>query len=212
MELDNLKQLWQNQPASPTNLDKLSEMVKRQSGSSLGKMRRTLRYELLLVILSLGAVILYFILTRNEKTMDVVWLYLALILVYLLYFFRKDRLLKTMQCVTCEVRSNLNLHLGKLEKLLKIYLWAGTLLFPITILYLGFLFYIHIPSFIPKNIFFHSPAYAWWQTALAWIGLAAIFTLPGYWLNKWYVHWLYGKHVERLKKLTAEMEEEGINL
>ncbi|MBL7751613.1 MAG: hypothetical protein JNN29_09510, partial [Chitinophagaceae bacterium] len=85
MELDNLKQLWQNQPASPTNLDKLSEMVKRQSGSSLGKMRRTLRYELLVVILSLGAVILYFILTRNEKTMDVVWLYLALILVYLLY-------------------------------------------------------------------------------------------------------------------------------
>lgn len=212
MELDNLKQLWQNQPASPTNPGKLSEIVKRQSGSSLGKMRRTLRYELLVVILSLGAVIVYFIITRNEKTMDVAMIYLALLLVFLVYFLRKDRLLKTMQCVTCEVRSNLNLQLGKLEKLLKIYLWAGTLIFPLTILYLGLLFYFRVPSFIPQNIFFNSPAYAWWQSALAWIGLATIITLPGYWLNKRYIHCLYGKHVDRLKKLLAEMEEEGSNL
>lgn len=207
MELDNLKEIWQSQPAGHADPGKLSELIRSQSGSSLGKMRRALRYELLVVIITWGGVILYYFFAMSKGVVNVAWTYLFLLGLFMVYYLRKDRLLKTMQCVTCEVKSNLSMHLSKLEKLLRIYLWAGTLGIPLVIIYFGILFYIRQPYYTPQNIFLHSPAFTWWQTALAWLTLALATTPLSYWLNKKYVYWLYGKHVKRLKDLIGEMEE-----
>ena len=37
--------------------------------------------------------------------------------------------------------------------------------------------------------------------------MATVFTIPMYFLNKWYVRKLYGQHIERLKKIVDEMDE-----
>lgn len=208
MELDNLKELWQSQPTGKTDPGKLSELISRQSGSSLGKMRRSLRYELAFVLITWGGVIVYYFFAMSERMVSVAWTYLFLLGLFLVYYLRKDRLLRTMQCVTCEVKSNLRMHLQKLEKLLRIYLWAGTLCIPFVILYFGLLFYFRQPFYTPKSIFLHSPAYAWWQTGLAWLALALATVPLSYWMNKKYVYWLYGKHVDRLKGLINEMGED----
>ena len=47
-----------------------------------------------------------------------------------------------------------------------------------------------------------------WKVILAWVILTAIVTTIFYFLNKWYVRKLYGKHVEKLKEVLREMEDE----
>ncbi len=50
---------------------------------------------------------------------------------FLFYYYRKSKLLKQMECVACEVRSNLKQQLGTLEKYVRFYFIAGTILTPL---------------------------------------------------------------------------------
>ena len=46
------------------------------------------------------------------------------------------------------------------------------------------------------------------KSILAWVILTAIVTILFYFLNKWYVRKLYGKHVEKLREVLSEMEND----
>lgn len=128
-------------------------------------------------------------------------------LVYVFYYIGKNKLLKKMECNSCEVKANLSMQVKTLEKYVRFYLVAGTAIFPLTMI---------VASCI---ILFYSPQSQQYPSALQskqfivmFVGIliaaTALFTIPVYYINKWYVRKLYGQHIERLKSIVDEMDEE----
>ncbi len=206
MELDNLKAVWKEVGASAvdTSAQELEQLLAKKSKSPIAKLKRNLFWEMVLVVVLYGGTIIYYVL-QNEPGM----LYLSLLLgitaaLYGWYYITKRRLLLSMECVTCEVKSNLSTQLVTLEKLLKMYLWAGRLLMPVILILSGMIVYFTSP--LPKDIELSKGAFfIYFFIALLLISL--VFTVPVYFLNKWYINLLYGRHVKKLRQIVNEMNE-----
>jgi len=135
------------------------------------------------------SIILYF---------DIILLVVAGIL-YSIYVFYKNQLLKKMECMSCEVKSNLSLQLGFLEKLVKLYFKVGNIFVLLTYLIAGAIGYItsesetdSIPHYLEIMIF---------------ITIGAVLFLINYYFSRWYLFTLYGKHIQKLKNILYEMDE-----
>jgi hypothetical protein len=127
MELDNLKAIWKAQDTLPEIQPDMQQLLQKRSRGHIARMRRNVRVEALAMLISyIPCIVLY--LAWFEGRLWFISLMMSMILVcYFIYFLRKDRLLKKMQCVTCEVRSNLARQVKILEKYLRFYLWTTTL-------------------------------------------------------------------------------------
>jgi membrane protease YdiL (CAAX protease family) len=205
MELDNLKAIWKESvslPAATTQLE-LEEMLSKKSQSPIAKLKRNLLRELIGVVILYGVTIFYY-LFENKPGM----IYLAVMLIVLgalygWFYVAKRRLLNSMECVSCEVKSNLSLQLKTLEKYVKLYLWVGTLLIPV-ILISSFLIGLY---FGDNGEFLAKMGNKIFAVFAAWVLISLVLTIPVYFLNKWYVHKLYGQHVKKLKSILNEMNE-----
>ena len=111
-----------------------------------------------------------------------------------------------MECLSCQVKSNLQKQTTTLEKYIRFYLIAGTALAPASLLFFAWLFNVKRRTNTNYNILYPSPDNPLWKVALAWLLLTVIITILFYFMNKWYVRKLYGKHVEKLKEVLSEME------
>lgn len=206
MELDNLKTIWKEvgTAATKTSAEELEQLLSKKSKSLIAKLKRNLFWELMVVaILYIGTMLYYFIV--NEPGM----FYLGLLMLsiggfYLWFYVSKRRLLVKMECVTCEVKSNLSTQLATLEKYVKLYLWVGTLMIPV-VLFLVLLIMIYFGPNSTQTLekFGSKIGYVF----LIWVILSCIITIPIYFLNKWYVHKLYGQHIKKLKAIVNEMNE-----
>jgi hypothetical protein len=206
MELEALKSAWKEVGSSTasTSAQELEQMLSKKSKSPIAKLKRNLFWELMVVVVMYGGTIIYY-LVQNQTGM----LYLALMMavlgaLYGWYYITKRKLLLNMECVTCEVKSNLSTQLITLEKLLKLYLWAGTLLVPVILIISGMIVYFTSP--LPKDApLSKGPFFIYFFIALLIISL--VFTVPVFFLNKWYINLLYGRHVKKLRQIVNEMNE-----
>jgi hypothetical protein len=130
MELEKLKELWDDSSNSslPINEEGLSKILNQDSRRPIALIKRNLKLEVLFVILFYGFVIW---LISNQVDSNLLYFdILLLILVgmlFCIYAFYKYKLLNKMECVACEVKSNLNLQLNSLEKLVKLYFKVGNI-------------------------------------------------------------------------------------
>ncbi|XVJ67429.1 MAG: hypothetical protein HEQ40_15135 [Lacibacter sp.] len=206
MELEVLKSAWKEvgSSAASTSPEELEQLLSKKSKSPIAKLKRNLFWELMVVVVMYGGTIIYYLL-QNQTGM----LYLALMMavlgaLYGWYYITKRKLLLNMECVTCEVKSNLSTQLVTLEKLLKLYLWAGTLLVPVILMVSGVIVYFTSP--LPKDVPLSKEAFfIYFFIALFIISL--VFTVPVFFLNKWYINLLYGRHVKKLRQIVNEMNE-----
>ena len=203
MELDNLKKMWQDQeaPATPA----LEQMISRKSNGPVAKMKRNLILELIVVILGFGSVIVFYLMKFPMKFWSVPFLYATLMLLFFIYFFFKYRLLNDIDCMTCQVKNNLSKQVSTLEKYTRLYLWAGTALVPVVIL---FFFFFELNHFPEGNNFFTLPSEkisVFRSFGLLFLLLLA-FTFPMYYANKWYIRKLYGKQIDKLKQMLEQMD------
>jgi predicted tellurium resistance membrane protein TerC len=104
-----------------------------------------------------------------------------------------------MECVACEVKSNLNLHLKSLEKLVKLYFKVGNIGVVFVYLIAGAISYleaegdkVHFPQALELIIFF---------------SIGVILAIINYYFSRWYIFNLYGKHIQKLKNILYEMDE-----
>jgi hypothetical protein len=125
-----------------------------------------------------------------------------------IYFQRKNKLLNEIECLSCEVKSNLQKQVTTLEKYIQIYLIGGTLLAPVSLLFFGWFSYVSAWRNVNDIILYPSEHNPIWKVILVWVILTAFVTFIFYLLNKWYVRKLYGKHVEKLKEVLNEMEND----
>lgn len=208
MELDLLKSVWQdvgsNQSAT-TSQEELEQLLGKKSKTPIARLKRNLFWELIAVVILYTATIAYYFVTYKGAVLSIAWMMIVVGALYVWYYVSKRKLLKSMECVTCEVKSNLSTQLVTLEKYVKLYLWAGTLLFPVVFMFTLLVGYLYAPETqkMPgKDI----PNFFIIYTVVCFV-FSIVLTVPIYFLNKWYVHKLYGQHVKKLKHILNEMNE-----
>ena len=203
MELETLKAIWKDQdlPAGEeTSRDQLLALLQKKSTGPIARMRRNLRKEAILMLVSYIPCILLYWLAFDGLMSGVGWLFVVLLLFFYVYYYRKNQLLKRMLCISCEVRSNLAGQLKTLRKYLRFYFWSSTLIVPVMT---SFAFGIALNSRRLEH-----PSINWWRVIPLLLLLVAAFTVAIYFFNRWYINKLYGRHIAKLQQLLSEMDED----
>ncbi len=205
MELDQLKQMW-GEIATDKNVssdEEIQAMLRKKSKSPIAKMKRNLFIEMIVVVVLYGVTIADYFIRYKGAMLSIAWIMLATFFLYMFYYIRKRKLLYEMECISCEVKSNLQLQLRTLVKYIRLYLIIGTLLFPVIMIIMSVVLFFYSVEMqeLPKQTPFLS--------FLAVVSIIALLlTIPLYFLNKWYVRKLYGQHADKLKAIVNEMSEE----
>jgi hypothetical protein len=207
MELDDMKNIWLGESAEAAGAHKIAAMLDKQSHNPIERMKRNLRMELLIMIVSLGAVAVYYFIAFGSEYSIIGWAYVLLLVLFAYYFFRKNKLLKEMQCSSCRVKSNLELQLRMLERYVRFYLVSGTAIVPILFIFLGIVLYYKKPTLINKTILYPSATNPVWKFLLAWLFLLIVSSAIMWVLNRGYVNKLYGRHISKLKQLLSQLNE-----
>ena len=220
MELDSLKDIWKNldeEDLQPGREVPILSMLEKRSQSTIARLKRNLNRELITVLIIYSLTIWYII--RFQGLYSELAVLLALVGgAFLFYYYHKNKLLKQMQCVACEVRSNLKQQLVTLEKYVRFYFVAGTVLTPLAYFAAGIIILFHevtpslsdlpveaqtsvsnmpIASTVSNHRFF-----------VLFVSIGVVLTVGSYFLNRWLINKMYGQHIEKLKDLLYQMEEE----
>lgn len=198
MELDNLKAAWQGQVtnAGAHSKEQILSMLQKKSQRPIARMKRNLLVELILIVVIYTVTIIYYAITRGGRYWQIALMLFAVGFLFLLYYYQKNKLLKSMECVACEVRSNLQRQVTMLEKYVRLYFIAGVILTPLAYFTAGIIAIYKAPPQV-----FSASTHYWF------FGSGIIIAIVSYFLNKWYVNKLYGQHVKKLKALLLQMEE-----
>lgn len=202
MELETFKSIWKEQdqpPEEKTSRNELLALLQKRSRGPIARMRRNLRIEALLMIVSYLPCILFYWWGFEGRMSGISWLMAGLFLGFYIYYYRKNRLLKQMECVSCEVRSNLAGQLKTLKKYIRFYFWSSTLVVPAMAF---FSFEIALHNRAPQD-----PPFSWWKGISLLLALIISLTVGIYYFNKWYINKLYGRHILKLQNLLREMDE-----
>lgn len=204
MELDQLKTLWKRADEKlPTLSDSHIEgILRHRSQRPIARMKRNLKLEIVFLTLLYAPLIWYFSISFEK-----IYIYYDIILIvsaitFLIYARYKYKLLHKMECASCEVKSNLSVRVNMLEKLVKLYFYWGNIsavlgyLISVVISYIGLFTEqgkeIRVPGMLEITIL---------------VSIGAVFILLAYFVNRWYIFKLYGQHIQNLKTLLYEMDE-----
>jgi len=207
MELDDMKNIWNDEGIEAAGADTISAMIGKQSQSPIAKMKRNLRMELWILVPSLGIGAIYYFIAFKSEYSIIGWVYTLLLALFCYYFFRKNKLLNEMQCSSCRVKSNLELQLKMVERYVRFYLVSGTATLPVLLIFMGIVLYYKKPSLINKTVLYPSATNPVWKFLLAWFILLSISTAIMWMLNRAYINKLYGRHIDKLKQLLAQINE-----
>jgi uncharacterized membrane protein len=208
MELEQLKDIWtQGAGRHDKKNEELLQLLTRPSNSPIAKIKRNLRFELVAVIILYSLSVTYYLFAFDGKMRELSWFMLTIGIFFLVYYYMKNKLLNNMQCVACRVKSNLELQLGTLEKYVRFYLVSGNIVFTLALLYVGYVGFFLYPERLntPKTLM-QSPALQ--NLAIKYLVMTVILSVAVFFLNKWYVNKLYGRHVKKLRQILSEMKDD----
>ena len=211
MELDSLKYVWRSldaKPAPDKSPEQIQALLQRRSKGPVAKMRRNLTGELILILVTYTPAILFYFLDFDGKLSGIAWLFVLLLVILAVYFYRKAQLLNTMQCAECNLLSSLQQQVNTLKRYTRFYVRAGTIMIPIMTILSWLIIRRKFPPVPGADLFYRISGSPWWQHPLIWIGLLIPVTVGIYFVNLWYVNRLYGQHIRKLQDLLREMEEE----
>jgi Ca2+/Na+ antiporter len=207
MELDNLKEIWKSQAATPAGeQEEFRAMISTRSNSPVSRMKRNLVLELVIVVLLYGGVVVFYFLALQGVWRIVGWIYLGLGALYLAYFYRKFKLLSEMQCLTCHVKNNLQRLVKNLERYVRFYLISGTVAIFALLWFFWIMLALNLPQLGERSIFFPSATRSIWLAGTYWLLPSLFITLITHLLNKWNLNKFYGRHIRKLQELLNQME------
>ncbi len=224
MELDSLKDIWKNldeEDLQPAREVPITSMLDKRSQSTIARLKRNLNRELIAVVIIYSLNIWYII--AYQQLYSELAVLLALVAgAFLYYYYRKSKLLTQMQCVACEVHSNLKQQLHTLEKYVRFYFVAGSIITPLAYFAAGLIILFNAQDFnsslndVPAGdaqasvsqipVVAHISNHRFF---VLFVSLGAVVTVGSYFFNRWFVNKLYGQHIQKLKELLYQMEEEG---
>jgi len=207
MELDSLKELWNSQATEPERDEEYYRaLLNMRSNSPIARMQRNLLFELVVVLLLYGGVAIFYFVAFAGVWTIVSWIYIALGAFYVVYFYRKYKLLSQMQCITCHVKSNLRRMIESLEKFVRFYLFSGTVMVFVLFWFFWFMLAINVPHLGDKSVFFPSSSRSYWQAGATAAFPILVITGISHLLTKWTINKLYGRHIRKLQEILSQME------
>jgi len=219
MELDSLKEIWREAPvgdiadASETSggrpgRENLLSLLQLPSRGPVARMRRNLRIELLCIIVAYVPLILFYLVEFQGRLRAISVVLFVVGALFCVYYYRKSRLLNTMQCPTCQVRSNLARQVGTLRKYTRFYLLASTIVIPAMAILTYVIFHLQLFYPVDGAVYHRLSPEPWWKNSTIWLLMLIPFTAIMYYFNAWYINKLYGRHIKKLQELLREMDEE----
>jgi hypothetical protein len=207
MEFELLKEIWNEEADKPVRFLKIEGGIAGKLPAShrrvVSTMKRNLLVELIIVLVCVSGIAIFYFTAFNGRLQEVSWVYIAMAAVFGWYFYKKNKLLKQMECVVCQVKSNLEQQLTALEKYVRLYLVTGALMVPLVLLFFYMLVYYKHIVLLP-SLYEYSRHI---NFTLLYIIFAVTFTIGLYFLNRWYINRLYGRHIGRLRNMLNEMSE-----
>jgi hypothetical protein len=210
MELENLRTIWrvsmERNPVYAQQDEQIRALLGRRSQGLVAKMKRNLFGELILVLCIYIPATLFYFFGFGGKLSGMGGALLLPVAFFAGYYYRKNRLLDGMQCLSCVVRSNLDRQVVTLQKYIRFYTLAGTILVPVMAIFSFFVTSRSFPT-APSGFMSSLTSPHDWKTL--WIcamGLGSV-TVVSYYANVWHINRLYGRHIKKLRQLLAEMEE-----
>jgi drug/metabolite transporter (DMT)-like permease len=212
MELENLRTIWrvsmERIPARAQHDEEIRALLGKRSQGLVAKMKRNLFGELILVLCIYIPGILFYLFGFGGKLSEMGGVLVLLTAFFAAYYYRKNKLLNDMQCPSCAVRSNLDRQVTTLQKYIRFYTIAGTVLVPVMAV---FSFLVTSRSFLsaaaaPVPWFLTDPHD--WKTLWVCAVVLVSVTIVSYYANVWHMNRLYGRHIKKLRQLLEEMTEE----
>jgi Flp pilus assembly protein TadB len=218
MELDSLKDIWKNldeKDLRPGSDVPIMSMLQKRSRSPLAKMKRNLYWEMAALVVCYSLAIWYYITGWQGRYWEVALLLFLVGVFALFYYLRKNKLLNEMQCVACEVKSNLQRQLVTLEKYVNFYFVSSILITPTAYFVAGLIVFFKTPTGLGKIDFRNAPdaqidvsnQLPDHQFLVTFISIGVILTIGVYFFSRWAINRLYGQHIKKLKELVQQMEE-----
>jgi intracellular septation protein A len=202
MQLEELKTIWNKDNTSLINNENLLNMIHQPSTSPVAEMKRNLRFELYSVFVVYLLTAFLFLFQDDGRFLIVSGTYVLLLVLFYIYYRYKMKLLNNMQCLTCEVKSNMKKQLATLDKYLNFYHWSSTLIVPLLLLFFGWL------GLQKKTDSHILSKYTPDEIVLPYLIFVAVLGVALFFANKSYIKSMYGKHVNRLKAVVNELEEQ----
>jgi len=221
MELDSLKDIWKEldeDDLRPGGNEEILSMLHKRSRSPVAKMKRNLYWEMGGLVVCYSLAIWYYIISWQGRYWEVALLLFLIGAFALFYYLRKRKLLNEMQCVACEVRSNLRRQLSTLEKYVNFYFVSTILLTPAAYFAAGLIVFFKTPenSHAKPLDFFGGAGDVAIQISeqlpnqrffITFVVLGVMISIGAYFLVRWAIDRMYGQHIQKLKELVRQMEE-----
>jgi hypothetical protein len=205
MELDELKSIWKNTTPSFQSKDEseIALMLKGQSKSIIDKLKRSVWFELVFTSIS-SIVLLIYALTVSQGVLK--WFSVSALILfvgYLFYYGKKLMLLKRYGMANENIKSNLELLVNNLDSYLKFYKRSYTILYPVCFCLI--LLFIGLERGADEFI----AAVTKPEKIATLILLAIFFFFCSTWFTNWFLKKLYGNHLEKLKCLLRDLEQQN---
>jgi hypothetical protein len=206
MELEDLKNIWRNNPeAFPKKGEaEIAMMLKGKSKSIISKLKQSVWIELSVTLLA-GLALLVYALTLPPGALK--WTAIAILVIfvgYTIYYVKKLLLLNHYAAVTENIRVNLETLTKRLTSYLRFYKRSYNVLYPVYFS-LGVIF-----SGIEQGLDHFLEILSRPHTIAFLIAFALLFYLGSTWLVNWLFRKLYGNHIERLGNLLKDLGPEEI--
>lgn len=135
-ELDDMKQVWQNNPApvSPLDEQQLSAMLTQRSKTALTKLRNNLLLEAILGVALLLLLTRQAIVAPNDQARFAMIEMAFLILPLFIFYYYGLQSLKNGISFSGSLRESLKESIAFWERSLRVYFWGGMLIFPAVII------------------------------------------------------------------------------
>lgn len=208
MELDDLRRQWhQPEPMAPAALtaSQLHALLARQRGGLVAKMRRNVHWDTgLAVAISLLALAAVLPGAGTAPTLLFAGVLALLVLLILYFYYRMLAVLRQMDETTGSVRSHLLLLGTGLRRLLRFYYYLSLAAAPLMLCLLyGFV----VGRELARAGNFRGSLLLGVGTALLVLGaVLQVAVVRG---SRWWVHRLYGQHLDRLEANLRELNEPG---
>jgi hypothetical protein len=199
MELDDLKQTWKQTSNSKQTLKKdIMEFIQQPQYGPVAALKKEFRKQIAAMILATAFIITTTINGIADLRYNFLfWSYMAFCAGVIVFHFINYRIVRRMELMDGDVRSNLQKQINILETRLK---WKRIFL-PLVAL-----FFFALVEILPA--YQHFRMLDKWHAlpVMTRIASYAGFLLLQYFANKWVTWKKFGSHLEYLKKLIKELE------
>jgi hypothetical protein len=203
MELEDLKSIWKSsEPVfQPKNEQEIARMLKGRSISIVNKLKRNVWFELVFTIVVSVALLIY-ALSLPKGAMK--WTSISLLVMCIastVFYVKKLTILNHVEGINENLHDTISFLIKNLTTYLRFYKNSYTVLYPIYFL-LGLVFSLiekgtDIAEFLSQR-----------TTLIYLVFMAGLFFLISFWLARWFLKKLYGDHLEKLKSIMQELNQQ----